>query len=524
MRKALTTVVMTAILLLIVVVTSPAAAASNVCRDIPSGPQASGVDIPISLSVTVDGADWYMIDEVIPPGLTVTDADGADTTESGHLKWMVLSGASDTTYTYKVQGSAGTYTFSGEFQMEGMSDPGDIDCDTELVIEGEPSAEKNVCRGIPSGPQASGVDIPISLSVTVDGADWYMIDEVIPPGLTVTDADGADTTESGHLKWMVLSGASDTTYTYKVQGSAGTYTFSGEFQMEGMSDPGDIDCDTELEISDNTPPTATVIYPNGGEVLSGEVTLNASATDPDGYIVSVEFYCSDDAGSTWKYVGSGSPASDYYTYTGDTRYHENGDSYMIKAVATDDLGAVGEDTSDGVFTIDNGFCLHLEAGLNFVSIPKTIVDSPKNATTVFNVDYYSGEFCLYHNASAGSFDLDADVKPCRGFLVYKNEPMTVCVHFDDAAMAASQQLYEGWNTIGHIKTTEMPINDGTTADFASITGLEEPNGNELFRLMSTYTPGTGWTEYPAGSLVNATPGAGYWIYMKQDVMMSGGFE
>ena len=184
-----------------------------------------------------------------------------------------------------------------------------------------------------------------------------------------------------------------------------------------------------------------------------------------------------------------------------------------------------DDNCDG--QIDEGccscdFCYDLEAGLNFVSIPKTLVDSPKNATTVFDVDYYSGEFCLYYDASAGSFDLNADVKPCRGFLVYKNAAKTVCVDFDNAAPAPSQQLYVGWNMIGHVKTVAMPINDGTNADFVSITGLEEPEGNLLFRLMATYT-GTGWSEYP-GSLTDATPGAGYWIYMNHDVMMSGGFE
>jgi hypothetical protein len=56
MRKVLTTIGIAAILLLIVVVSSPAAAALNVCRDTPSGPQGEGVDIPISLEVTVDTA------------------------------------------------------------------------------------------------------------------------------------------------------------------------------------------------------------------------------------------------------------------------------------------------------------------------------------------------------------------------------------------------------------------------------------------------------------------------------------
>ena len=137
MRKAVTTIGMVAILLLIVVMSSPAAAALNVCRDAPSGAQSEGVDIPISLEVTVDGATWYMVDEIIPSGLTVTDAGGADTTEAGHLKWIVLTGATDTTYTYTVQGLAGTYTFAGEFQIEGMADSEPIDCDTGLEIDGD---------------------------------------------------------------------------------------------------------------------------------------------------------------------------------------------------------------------------------------------------------------------------------------------------------------------------------------------------------------------------------------------------
>ncbi|MEA1895528.1 MAG: hypothetical protein U9N36_10095, partial [Euryarchaeota archaeon] len=163
------------------------------------------------------------------------------------------------------------------------------------------------------------------------------------------------------------------------------------------------------------------------------------------------------------------------------------------------------------------FCLDLEAGLNFVSIPKTL-DDPKNATTLFGVDYYSGECCLYYDASVGSFDLDADVKPCRGFLVYKTTEKRVCVDFDDTASPPSQQLYEGWNTIGYPRTVALSI-----PDFASVTGLKDDDGNKLFRLMATYT-GTGWIDYPVGSLTEATPGAGYWIYMNQNVEMSGGFE
>ena len=285
--------------------------------------------------------------------------------------------------------------------------------------------------------------------------------------------------------------------------------------------PGVAETDGTAEIDCNDPPTVTVTDPTSGTV-SGTIDVTATATDTDGTVTQVAFYLMP-AGTL---IGTDTNAAGGWSCPLDTTTAADGTGYQIKAVATDNEGATGDDTG-GVFEIDNScpcdFCLDLEAGLNFVSIPKTLVDSPKNATTVFDVDYYTGEFCLYYDASAGSFDLDADVKPCRGFLVYKNSAKSVCVDFDDTAPAPSQQLYEGWNMIGHIKPVAMPINDGTTADFVSITGLEEPEGNELFRLMATYT-GTGWSEYPSGSLTDVTPGAGYWIYMNQDVVMSGGFE
>ena len=328
---------------------------------------------------------------------------------------------------------------------------------------------------------------------------------------------GTAATESGTLATIVFEvnpGVTDGTYALGLQNVQ---------LMDGANeliDPVD-EFPGTVTVTTNDPPTVTVTSPVSGTV-SGTIDVTATATDTDGTVTQVAFYLMP-AGTL---IGTDTNAAGGWSCPLDTTTAADGTGYQIKAVATDNEGATGDDTG-GAFAIDNScscdFCLDLEAGLNFVSIPKTLVDSPKNATTVFDVDYYSGEFCLYYDASAGSFDLNADVKPCRGFLVYKNAAKSICVDFDDTAPAPSQQLYEGWNMIGHIKPVAMPINDGTTADFVSITGLEEPEGNELFRLMATYT-GTGWSEYPSGSLTDATPGAGYWIYMNQNVMMSGGFE
>jgi hypothetical protein len=143
----------------------------------------------------------------------------------------------------------------------------------------------------------------------------------------------------------------------------------------------------------------------------------------------------------------------------DTTTAADGTGYQIKAVATDNEGATGENTGSE-FAIDNScpcdFCYDLEAGLNFVSIPKTLNGS-NVAETVFSIDSYAGEFCLYYDAVTGSYDTNPLVKQCRGYWVYKNAATPICVSFDDTAAGSSQQLYVGWNMIGHIDTEEMPI-------------------------------------------------------------------
>jgi hypothetical protein len=284
---------------------------------------------------------------------------------------------------------------------------------------------------------------------------------------------------------------------------------------------GDDISDAVFTISNN-PPVVEVIYPNGGEVLSGIVTLNASAEepDPDEEIVSVVFHYSDDAGATWNEIGPGTSASDYYTCTWDTRTHEDGDQYMIKAVATDDGGATGEDTSDAVFTLDNGFCLALKAGWNFVSIPHTINGS-NVATSVFSLE--SGESCLYYDRCAGLAgwwyaDSNAiNVVPCEGYWVYKIADETICVNFDPGIgiEVPSHPVCEGWNMIGHIHTSSMPV-DGSGADFGSMTTLEGK-----FAQLWRWTPDSGWQCYQLGDFVHMTSGQAYWILMTEDATMSG---
>ena len=163
----------------------------------------------------------------------------------------------DKTYTYTVQipgAASGTYAFGGTFEMQGMDDSATIDCETVVEVGGtvDPQ-EQNVCRDLPAGAQAPGSVITVSLATTVGSASYYSIDAIVPSGWTVTGAsDGGNyISDPGHVKWAVTTGAVDKTYTYTVQipgDASGTYAFGGKFEMQGMSSPDPIDCDTEVTV------------------------------------------------------------------------------------------------------------------------------------------------------------------------------------------------------------------------------------------------------------------------------------
>ena len=143
------------------------------------------------------------------------------------------------------------------------------------------------------------------------------------------------------------------------------------------------------------PPVVEVIYPNGGELLTGEVSLTASATDADGTVVNARFLYSVNGGTTWTILGYGTPVSnDNYEYLWNTAVmcsgwrnewmgpnsqegskvtltelqHAihcwldgvpilTGDQYLILVEAIDDDGNGCEDESDNLFRI--GYVINL---------------------------------------------------------------------------------------------------------------------------------------------------------------------
>jgi len=106
-------------------------------------------------------------------------------------------------------------------------------------------------------------------------------------------------------------------------------------------------------VQDITPPNVTVHYPNGGEILSGVVTIQWTASDTldpdlDGDI-TVRY--SIDGGNAYQTLDSELNNSGFYDW--DTTPFLDADVYKIMVTATDDSGNSGSDFSDSLFTVDN---------------------------------------------------------------------------------------------------------------------------------------------------------------------------
>jgi len=106
-------------------------------------------------------------------------------------------------------------------------------------------------------------------------------------------------------------------------------------------------------IEDIDPPVVTVMYPNGGEIVYDEITIQWNAEDAidpdlDGTIV-IEYSANN--GATWYEIASG--LDNTGTCPWDTTIVDDGTQYLIQISATDDAMINGNDTSDATFIIDS---------------------------------------------------------------------------------------------------------------------------------------------------------------------------
>ncbi|NIA10597.1 MAG: hypothetical protein GWP10_12935, partial [Nitrospiraceae bacterium] len=154
---------------------SAAAVNDTVTRDLPASADA-GASITVNLTVDVEtSATYYSIDEAVPSGWNVTSAtDGGDyTSETGHVKWVVTSGATDATYSYTVlvpTDASDAYTFDGIYIFEGMTGEATILGDTTVTIVAAPTLTWQV---EPPTSVTQGNDVTFDVSFS-EAADYYI--------------------------------------------------------------------------------------------------------------------------------------------------------------------------------------------------------------------------------------------------------------------------------------------------------------------------------------------------------------
>ncbi|MEM2352281.1 MAG: Ig-like domain-containing protein, partial [Thermoproteota archaeon] len=101
---------------------------------------------------------------------------------------------------------------------------------------------------------------------------------------------------------------------------------------------------------DNTPPSVTVIYPNGGENVRGTITIQWSATDSGSGVSNVSIYYGPSSTGPWTLIVANTPNDG--TENWNTGSVSDG-LYYIRINCTDLAGNPAQDTSNNAFRIDN---------------------------------------------------------------------------------------------------------------------------------------------------------------------------
>jgi hypothetical protein len=130
----------------------------------------------VSLNIDVGNASFYIIEEFVPSGWTVASISGGGASKvTGRITWVVLSGATDTTYTYTVDVplNAPDSHFTGTYMMKGDT--------TEKTIGGDVTpyiitpAKGKIC--VWSSPSGARIYLD-GVYQGVTGSAWFWIYEV----------------------------------------------------------------------------------------------------------------------------------------------------------------------------------------------------------------------------------------------------------------------------------------------------------------------------------------------------------
>lgn len=104
--------------------TASAATGTTVTRSFSTATPTVGAALTVTLAVNLVAPDsYYAIDEVVPAGWVISNPGTGDTSQAGHIKWVVIMGAASTNYSYTVTVpgvATGVYTFAGSYGTDSI--------------------------------------------------------------------------------------------------------------------------------------------------------------------------------------------------------------------------------------------------------------------------------------------------------------------------------------------------------------------------------------------------------------------
>jgi len=445
----------------------PSASAADITADRAISPitVAPGETFTVTVTVTLVGVYGAVLEENVPAGWTITEVDNAGATyNAGDTSWLWSGGPHTDTktvvydVTVPVDAVINTYTISGDVlaTIGSTIGPFAVTGNDQVTVSTATIAGDRVIDPL---KVVSDDTFTVTVTVTMTGAVYGpILDEAVPAGWTVTEVDNAGATYNpSDTSWLWSGGPYSGTMTvmYNVTVPDGTddgmYPVTGEVlgtTIIGASiGPSTVTGDNEVEVENRViiPPEVEVTYPNGGEILCGNVLVTAEASDTDGSVTNVEFLISDDGGATWSHLGDDSTAP--YECLWDPSMSPNSTDYLVKAIATDNDSATAQDMSDAVFEVVNP-CpgILLKAGWNYISFPGVL----DNATPEYVLEGLTVDLVMHYNAETKLWEGVSEFKPRTAYVIKVPSAQYIENLEYKPDIPTSMQLYEGWNSVGLI--------------------------------------------------------------------------
>ena len=243
-----------------------------------------------------------------------------------------------------------TDTSGKKLTMAETTSTSEVDSSFYIFIENQWDEMLNQVYNV--GTDVNNNEPTVAIDSPSDGAKIAKADGTVTITGTAADSDG--TVQKVQVKidrddWIDATGTTSWSYTWDLTNVSLGWHHIMARSYDG-TDFSEYWPSIDVEIIPNSPPSLTLIYPKGGEILSGNVNIQWNATDADGDPITIDLYYSADGGKTWNTIASGEPNDGSYLW--DTTGLADGVNYMVRVNATDTVPQTSTVDSDPV-SIDN---------------------------------------------------------------------------------------------------------------------------------------------------------------------------